>query len=73
MKLLSIDGQPFSIDHLKRTIQHAKATLASIECIVENDDVASTLTLAYHGGEQYPALERIAGTKDRLFDIAAPR
>jgi hypothetical protein len=32
-----------------------------------------TLKLAYHGGEQYPAMERIAGTKDRLLEIAMPR
>jgi predicted metalloprotease with PDZ domain len=73
IKLVSINGQPFSIDQLQRAIRNAKGSSAPIECAVESGGVASTLTLAYHGGEQYPALERVAGTKDRLLEIAAPR
>jgi predicted metalloprotease with PDZ domain len=73
MKLLSVNGKPFSIDQLQRAIRSAKGTPAPIECAVENNGVAMTLKLAYHGGEQYPAMERIAGTKDRLLEIAMPR
>jgi predicted metalloprotease with PDZ domain len=73
MKLVSINGQPFSIDQLQRAIRNAKGASTPIECAVENGGVASTLALAYHGGEQYPALERDVGTKDRLLDIATPR
>lgn len=73
MKFLSVNGRAFSIDQLKRAIRHAKEASAPIECTVENNGVDSTLALAYHGGEQYPALERIAGTKDRLLEIATPR
>jgi hypothetical protein len=54
-------------------IRNAKGSQTPIECAVDNGGVASTLMLAYHGGEQYPALERVAGTKDRLLEIAAPR
>lgn len=73
MKLLSVNGQPFSIDRLKRAIRTAKIASAPIECAVENSGVDSTLVLAYHGGEQYPALQRVAGTKDRLLEIATSR
>jgi predicted metalloprotease with PDZ domain len=73
MKLVSVNGRPFSIDQLQQAIRHAEASQAAIECAVDNSGVASTLTLAYHGGERYPALERDTGTKDRLLDIAAPR
>ncbi|QRN56005.1 M61 family metallopeptidase [Dyella caseinilytica] len=73
MKLLSVNGAPFSIDQLQRAIRSAKGTTAPIEFAVENSGVATTLTLAYHGGEQYPALEPDVGTKDHLLDIAAPR
>ena len=73
MKLLSVNGEPFSIDQLQRAIRNAKGATLPIECAVENDGVATTLTLAYHGGEQYPALERDVGTKDRLLEIARPR
>lgn len=73
MKLLSVNGKPFSIDQLQRAISNAKGAPLPIECAVENNGVATTLTLAYHGGEQYPALERDVGTKDRLLEIATHR
>jgi predicted metalloprotease with PDZ domain len=73
MKLLSVNGEPFSIDQLQRAIRHAKGAQPPIECAVENNGVTTTLTLAYHGGEQYPALERDVGTKDRLLEIATRR
>ncbi|RUL62023.1 hypothetical protein EKH79_13990 [Dyella dinghuensis] len=73
MKLLPVNGKPFSIDQLQRAIRSAKGATAPIECAVENNGVATTLTLAHHGGEQYSALERDAGTTDRLLEIATPR
>jgi predicted metalloprotease with PDZ domain len=73
MRLLSVNGEPFSIDQLQRAIRNAKGATLPIECAVENNGVATTLTLAYHGGEQYPSLERDVGTKDRLLEIARPR
>ena len=73
MKLLSVNGKPFSTDQLQEAIRNAKGAPAPIECVVENNGVATTLTLTYHGGEQYPALERDVGTTDRLLQIATPR
>jgi predicted metalloprotease with PDZ domain len=73
MKLLTINQYPFSIDRLQQAIRAAKGVTAPIECTVDNTGVVSTLALSYHGGEQYPVLERIPGTKDRLLEIAAPR
>jgi predicted metalloprotease with PDZ domain len=73
MKLLTINGRPFSIDGLQRALRDAKGTTDPIECTVDNSGVVTTLTLPYHGGEQYPFLERIPGTADRLLEIAAPR
>ena len=73
MKLLSVNEKPFSIEQLQRAIRDAEGAPLPIECAVENNGVATTLTLAYHGGEQFPDLERDVGTKDRLLEIAAPR
>lgn len=73
MKLTSINGEPFSIEQLQRVIRDAEGTASPIECAVDNNGVATTLTLAYHGGEQYPALERNTGTTDRLLEIAKAR
>jgi len=73
MKLLTVNGHPFSIDGLHQAIRHAKGTTAPIECTVDNTGVVASLELPYHGGERYPVLERIPGTVDRLLEIAAPR
>ena len=73
MKLLTINQHPFSIDGLQQAIRDAKGSTAPIEYTVDNTGVVSILALSYHGGEQYPVLERIPGTEDRLLEIAAPR
>jgi len=73
MKLLTINQQPFSIDGLQQAIGAAKNTTAPIVCTVDNTGVVTTLALSYHSGQQYPVLERIPGTEDRLLEIAAPR
>jgi predicted metalloprotease with PDZ domain len=73
MKLLTINQQPFSIDGLQQAIGAAKNTTAPIICTVDNTGVVTTLALSYHSGQQYPVLERIPGTEDRLLEIAAPR
>ena len=73
MKLLTINQHPFSIDGLQQAIRDARDTAAPIELTVDNTGVVTTLALSYHGGEQYPVLERIPGTVDRLLEIAAPK
>ena len=73
MKLLTINQHPFSIDGLQQAIRDAKGAIAPIECTVDNTGVVTTLALSYHGGQQYPVLERIPGTVDRLLEIAAPK
>jgi len=73
MKLLTINQHPFSIDGLQQAIRDAKSATAPIECTVDNSGVVTTLALSYHDGQQYPVLERIPGTEDRLLEIAAPR
>ena len=73
MKILTVNGRHFSIDGLQHAIREAKGTKAPIECTADNTGVVMTLTLPYYGGEQFPALERIPGTPDRLLEIAAPR
>ena len=73
MKLLTINQHPFSIDRLQQAIRDAKGAIAPIEGTVDNTGVVITLALSYHGGQQYPVLERIPGTVDRLLEIAAPK
>lgn len=73
MKFLTINQHPFSIDGLQQAIRDAKGATAPIECTVDNSGVITSLALSYHSGEQYPVLERIPRTEDRLLEIATPR
>ena len=73
MKLLTINQRPFSIDGLQEAIRDAKGAIAPIMCTVDNTGDVITLALPYHGDQQYPFLERIPGTVDRLLEIAAPK
>jgi hypothetical protein len=73
MKVLTINQRPFSIDELQQAIRDAKGATAPMECTVENSGVITSLALSYHRGQQYPVLERIPGTEDRLLEIATPK
>jgi predicted metalloprotease with PDZ domain len=73
MRIITINQHSFSIDGLQQAIQDAKDTTAPIVCTVDNTGVVTTVALSYHGGQQYPFLERIPGTEDRLLEIAEPR
>lgn len=73
MKLLTINQHPFSIDGLQQAIRDAKGATVPIECTVDNSGVITSLALSYHDGAQYPVLERIPETVDRLLEIAAPK
>ncbi len=73
MKLLTINQHPFSIDGLQQAIRDAKGAIAPIECTVDNTGVVITLRSLTVGGQQYPVLERVPGTVDRLLEIVAPK
>ena len=42
---------------------------APIVLLVKQFDRIDSMTIDYHGGLQYPVLERIAGAPDRLADL----
>jgi predicted metalloprotease with PDZ domain len=73
MKLVAVNGDKYTADILKDAIVVAKNSPAPIELLVQNGDTYSTAKVTYHGGPRYPRLERIAGTPDRLGEIARAR
>jgi len=71
-KIIAVNGQAFSGDSLRAAIRDAKGKSEPIHVVVQSDKFISTADIDYHGGERYPALERIAGTPAYLDDITKP-
>jgi predicted metalloprotease with PDZ domain len=72
MKLVAVNGREFDPQVLRAAVKEAKGTSAPIELIVANTGFYKIIKLEYHGGEQYPALERVEGTPDYLDEILKP-
>jgi predicted metalloprotease with PDZ domain len=71
--IVAVNGREYSADTLKEAITAAKGGTAPIELLVKRGDHYDTLRIAYHGGLQYPHLERIAGKPDRLSELYKAR
>ncbi|MGO9493638.1 MAG: PDZ domain-containing protein, partial [Terracidiphilus sp.] len=72
-KIIAVNGQIYSPDRLREAIRDAKGNTEPIKLIVQADTYVHDAEIDYHGGERYPALERVEGTPDYLDDITAPR
>ncbi len=72
MKILAVNGQPFSRATLQQAIDAAKTTTTPIDFKVDNTGVISDLRLDYHGGQRHPVLERVPNTPDRIAEILRP-
>lgn len=70
MTVALVNGQPYSTAVMRKAIQDAHGNSAAIDVVLKG---GQALPLQYHGGERFPALERVAGTPDRLGDILRPR
>jgi predicted metalloprotease with PDZ domain len=71
-KILAVNDQIFSNDVLRKAIRESKDSTSPIQLIVQADNFVHNASIDYHGGERYPALERVAGTPDYLDDITQP-
>jgi predicted metalloprotease with PDZ domain len=70
--LLAVNGRAYKADVLRAAITAAKDGKQAIELLVKKGNLYRTIALDYHDGLQYPRLERIAGTPDRLQAILTP-
>jgi predicted metalloprotease with PDZ domain len=71
--LVAVGDRTASAEVLRDAITAAKGGTEPIVLVVKRGDEFRTLSFDYHGGLRYPRLERIAGARDRLADIFAPR
>ncbi len=71
-KLVAVNGMAYTADRLKEAVTAAK-TGAPLELLVEMQDQYRTVRIDYRGGLQYPHLERIPNTPDRLSEALKPR
>ena len=66
MKIVAVNGRGFSVDGLRAALKGAVGSTVPIEMIVENTGYYRVVKVDYHGGERFPALERVGGVADRL-------
>ncbi|QMV17949.1 M61 family peptidase [Granulicella sp. 5B5] len=71
-KMVSVDGQVFTIERLNEAVKAAKGTSMPIELMVQDEDTIAPVHLSYSEGLRYPRLVRVEGTPDLLKEILAP-
>lgn len=69
MKIITVNGRPWSTDVLHEAITAAKSGTTPIELVVENGSFTGAYKLNYHGGERYPHLERDPTKPDLLGEV----
>ena len=73
MKIVAVDSRAFTDDRLHEAIRNSKENKSPMQLIVENTGYFRVVNLDYHGGERYPALQRVSSTPDLLDEILTPR
>ena len=71
-KIIGVNGRQFSVDELKRAIKESKANSGAIHVQTENAGTLASHEVEYHGGNQFPHLERVEGAPDYLDEILRP-
>ena len=71
--MIGVNGAKWSADALRDALAVAAGTAGPLEFLIERANRLSTVRVDYHGGAMYPHLERVAGVRDRLSEILAPR
>ncbi|HUJ33387.1 MAG TPA: hypothetical protein VLY23_19045 [Candidatus Acidoferrum sp.] len=69
MKVVAVEGQQFSPEALRNAVDGAKGTATPIHLLVANGAQYQTYAIDYHGGLQYPHLERDNSRPDYLSEI----
>jgi len=69
MKIITVNGRPWSTDALHEAITAGKSSTTPIELVVENGSFTGAYKLNYHGGERYPHLERDPTKPDLLGEV----
>ncbi|MGC1781631.1 MAG: M61 family peptidase [Acidobacteriaceae bacterium] len=73
MKLVAIDGHPYSTSVLRSEIAQAQQSKKPLQISATSDGVTQLYTVHYDGGLKYPHLVRVPGKTDYLKQILAPK
>jgi predicted metalloprotease with PDZ domain len=72
MTLIAVNGRRWTPEVLRAALKEAETSTAPIELLVENAQFFRTYSIPYHGGEENPHLERVAGQPDLLTVLLKP-
>jgi predicted metalloprotease with PDZ domain len=72
MKLVSVNGTPFSQQALTDAVHGAQGNKKAITVVAQNSGFTRTYEIQYHGGDRYPHLERDPAQADLLGDTLRP-
>ncbi len=72
MKIAAVNGRQFSSDGIREAIELAKGSSEPIRLLVANGAQYQTVSVDYHGGVQYPHIERDKSRPDYLSEIIQP-
>jgi predicted metalloprotease with PDZ domain len=72
MKIAAVNGRQFSPDGIRDAIELAKDSSEPIRLLVANGAQYQTVSVDYHGGIQYPHIERDKSRPDYLSEITQP-
>jgi predicted metalloprotease with PDZ domain len=72
MKVVAVEGEQFSPEALNAAIDAAKVAKAPIHLLVANGAQFQTYSIDYHGGVEYPHIERENNRPDYLSEILRP-
>jgi predicted metalloprotease with PDZ domain len=73
MKVVAVNGRAFSSEVWHDAVKAGKNSSAPLDLLVENAEYYTTFHVNYHGGEQFPHLERDNSKPDLLSDIIKVR
>ncbi len=72
MRLIAVNGKQFTREALHDALREGKKSSQPLQLLVENTGYYKTYPIDYHGGEQYPHLERDNSKPDLLDAIIKP-
>ena len=72
MRLVAVNGRRYSEKILHDALREGRNVKEPLELLVENAETFKTCKVDYHGGDQYPHLERDASKPDLVSAIGKP-
>ena len=72
MKLAAVNNRKWSKDVMRAALRASVRNQQPLTLLAENGDYYNAYQVNYHGGEQYPHLQRAEGQPDALGEIIKP-